>query len=371
MKKSTSKVVRIKRAVIVPTGDAVCGLDLGDEDSVVCLIDKATGEKVGEARVETTRREMTAFFSAYAPMRIALEVGTHSPWVSRLLSALGHEVIVANARKVRLISQNRNKNDRIDAEVLARLARLDPNLLAPIQHRGAQAQADLAVLRSRNALVKARTGLVNHVRGVVKATGHRLPRTHTEAFAARARTSLPPELMVALAPVLETIASLSVTIQRYDEQLSTLAAERYPETAFLLQVPGVGPLTATAFVLTIEDPARFRKSRSVGAYFGLVRARRQSGDHDPELHISKTGDPLTRRLLVSCAQHILGRFGQDCDLRRYGLALAAGGSRKARKRAVVAVARKLAVLLHRLWVDQATYDPFHNLNRVARAHHAA
>jgi len=371
MKKRTSKVVRIKRAMIVTTGDVVCGLDLGDQDSVVCLIDKATGEKVGEAQVGTTRRELTALFSGRAPMRIALEVGTHSPWVSRLLSELGHEVLVANARKVRLISQNRNKNDRIDAEVLARLARVDPNLLAPIQHRGAEAQADLAVLRSRNALVKARTGLVNHVRGVVKATGHRLPRTNTDAFAVKARTALPPELVAALKPVLETIASLTATIRRYEEQLSTLAGERYPETAFLRQLHGVGLLTAIAFVLTVEDPARFRTSRSVGAYFGLVRARQQSGDRDPELRISKAGDPLMRKLLVGCAQHILGRFGKDCDLRRYGVALAVGGSKKAKKRAVVAVARKLAVLLHRLWADQATYDPFYNLSRTERHQHAA
>ena len=371
MKKSTSNVVRIKRTMIMTRGDAVCGLDLGDEDSLACLVDKATGDTLGEARVGTTRRGVTAFFSAYPPMRIALEVGTHSPWVSRLLSQLGHEVIVANARKVRLISQNRNKNDRIDAEVLARLARLDPNLLAPIQHRGPQAQADLAVLRSRNALVKARTGLVNHVRGVVKATGHRLPSTNTDAFAVNVRTALPPELTPALTPVLDTIARLTATIRSYDRLLTTLAAERYPETALLRQVPGVGLLTAIAFVLTLEDPSRFRSSRSVGAYFGLVRARRQSGDRDPDLRITKTGDPLMRRLLVGCAQHILGRFGHDCDLRRYGLALAAGGSKKTKKRAVVAVARKLAVLLHRLWVDQTTYDPFFNRNRTTTTRHAA
>jgi len=366
MKKRITAVQGIK-----DRGEVVCGLDLGDRISCACLISKATGEGVAERRVATTPVALRAYFEQVPPMRIALEVGTHSPWVSRLLSELGHEVLVANARKVRLISQNRRKDDRIDAEYLARLARLDPKLLAPIRHRGPQAQVDLAVLRSRNALVKARAGLINHVRGVVKATGHRLPGASAESFAATARTALPPELCQALAAVLDTIAGLSATLRAYEEQLSALATNAYPETALLRQVHGVGLLTSLAFVLTIEDAARFRTSRSVGAYFGLVRAQQRSGDSDPELHITKEGDPFMRKLLVGCAHHILGPFGQDCDLRRYGEALAAGGSRKAKKRAVVAVARKLAVLLHRLWAGHATYDPFYNLHRADRTQHVA
>jgi transposase len=371
MKKRSSNVVRIKTTVIEDKGEVVCGLDLGDRFSLVWLIGKAAGEAVGEDRVATTPAALTAYFGKVPPMRIALEVGTHSPWVSRLLTELGHDVLVANARKVRLISQNRSKDDRIDAEYLARLARVDPKLLAPIRHRGPQAQVDLAVLRSRNALVKARTGLINHVRGVVKATGHRLPGASAESFAATAMTALPPELRQALAAVLDTIAALSATIRTYEDQLTALATHSYPETALLRQVHGVGLLTSLAFVLTIEDPARFRRSRNVGAYFGLVRARQRSGDSDPELHITKHGDPFMRKLLVGCAHHILGPFGKDCDLRRYGEALAAGGSKRAKKRAVVAVARKLAVVLHRLWVDHASYNPFYNLNRARTSQHAA
>ena len=357
MKKSSSKVTDIEGK-----GEVVCGMDLGDRFSCVCLISKATGKTLAEGRVATTPTGMRAYFSQYRSMRIAIEVGTHSPWVSRLLSEIGHELLVANARKVRLIWQNRRKDDRIDAEYLARLARLDPSLLAPIRHRGPQAQVDIAVLRSRNALVKTRSELINHVRGTVKATGHRLPGSSAESFASSARSSLPPELAPALAAVLDTIAALTTTIRKYEEELSTLASTAYPETALLRQVRGVGLLTSLAFVLTIEDPARFQRSRSVGAYFGLVRARQHSGDSDPELRISKEGDPFIRKLLVGCAQYILGSFGADCDLRRYGLALAAGGSRKAKKRAVVAVARKLAVLLHRLWASHAVYDPFYTLN---------
>ena len=352
-------------------GTVVCGVDLGDRFSRVCVLSEVSGETVREWRVATTPTALRASFGSYAPMRIALEVGTHSPWVSRLLAELGHKVFVANARKVRLISQNRRKDDRIDAEYLARLLRVDPKLLAPIRHRGAHAQVDLAVLRSRNALVKARAGLINHVRGVVKATGRRLPGASSESFAATANAALPTDLVGALAPLLEMIAGLSAAIRGTEERLSALATAAYPETALLRQVHGVGLLTSLAFVLTIEDPTRFRRSRSVGAYFGLVRARQQSGDTDPERHITKEGDPFMRKLLVGCAHHILEPFGKDCDLRRYGTSLAAGGSKRAKKRAVVAVARKLAVLLHRLWVDQATYDPFYNLNRSTRGTHAA
>ncbi len=366
MKKRSSTTVRIKDAV-----ETVCGLDVSDRHSRVCLISRESGEIVAEGRVATTRTALRGYFEPYPPMRIALEVGTHSPWMSRLLSELGHEVLVANARKVRLISQNRRKNDRIDAEYLARLARVDAKLLAPIRHRGPQAQVDLALLRSRGALVKTRTELINHVRGIVKATGQRLPAASTDNFATKARTALAPELMDALAPVLDTIAHVTATIRRYEEQLEALATTAYPQTALLRQVHGVGLLTSLAFVLTIEDPSRFRRSRSVGAYFGLVRARQQSGDSDPALHITKAGDPFVRKLLVGCAHYILGPFGHDCDLRRYGERLGAGGSKKAKKRAIVAVARKLAVLLHRLWVDQATYDPFYNLTRTGKHQHAA
>lgn len=370
MKKRSSTVVRIKKSVIEGKGEVVCGMDLGDRFSLVCLIGKATGGTVSEARVATTPTALRAYFEQLPSMRIALEVGTHSPWVSRLLSELGHEVLVANARKVRLISQNRSKDDRIDAEYLARLARVDAKLLAPIRHRGPQAQVDLAVLRSRNALVKARAGLINHVRGVVKATGHRLPGASAESFAATATGARPPALRQALAAVLEMIAGLSATIRAYEDQLATLATNSDPETALLRQVHGVGLLTSLAFVLTIEDPARFHRNRNVGAYFGLVRARQRSGNSDPELHITKQGDPFMRKLLVGCAHHVLGPFGKDCDLRRYGEALTAGGSKKAKKRAVVAVARKLAVLLHRLWADHASYDPFYNLTRAATNYHA-
>lgn len=336
------------------------GVDIGDRYSHLCLLDTETGEVVEEARIATNPAAFERRFAGSEPMRVAIEAGTHSPWISRLLEERGHRVLVANARKLKLIYGEGRKTDRLDAENLARLARLDPKLLAPLRHRGETSQAHLALIRSRDALIRSRTQLVNHVRGSVKSFGERLPKCSASSFHKRAAGRLPEALVPALEPILETIAGLTARIRRYDLELAALAEELYPETQLLRQVPGVGTLTALAFVLTVEDPARFAGSRAVGAYLGLVPGRDQSGDSDPQRRISKRGDRMLRRLLVGSAQYLLGPFGEDSDLRRHGEKLAARGGKSAKKRAVVAVARKLSVLLHRLWVTGEAYDPLRN-----------
>lgn len=340
------------------------GLDLGDKRSHLLIVD-GEGELVEESRILTTDTALRRKFSSLARARVAMEVGAHSRWVNHLLEELGHEVLVANARKLRAIYTNPRKADRVDAEMLARLARLDPKLLSPIHHRSPQAQAHLAILRSRDALVRCRTLLINHVRGIAKSFGVRLRSCSAPSFAAKGAGLVPEALQPALAPVLETIASLSTQIRAYDRQIEALAQAQYPETRFLRPIGGVGPLTALGYVLTLEDPGRFRRSREVGPALGLVPRRDQSSDHDPQLHITKTGDAYLRRLLVGSAQYVLGPFGPDCDLRRWGLGMAQRGGKNARKRAVVAVARKLAVLLHHLWKNQEAYDPFHQSRRNA------
>jgi transposase len=331
------------------------GLDISDTYSSVCVVDN-DGEVVEEGRVRTTKAALTRRFSI-ARCRIVLEVGTHSPWVSRLLAELGHEVIVANPRNVRLIAESDRKHDRGDAEQLARLGRLDPQLLSPIQHRGIGAQEDLALIRSRDNLVAARTTLVNHTRGVVKAHGDRLPSCSTTAFHRKAGPAIPDGLKPSLLPHIELIAHLTAEIARADSTIDARIAERYREARGLQQVPGVGPITALAFVLTLEDPSRFRQSRQVGAYLGLTPRQRDSGASSPQLRISKAGDAHVRRLLIACAHYILGPFGPDTDLRRWGMQHGAGAKGNARKRAVVGVARKLAVLLHRLWSTGEVYEP--------------
>jgi transposase len=339
------------------------GLDLGDKHSSLCLIDTGSGEVIEEGRLRTTPEAIRRRFASERPLRIAVETGTHSPWVSRLLEECGHEVLVANARRLRLIYSNKRKTDEIDAENLARLARLDPKLLYPVKHRGEESQAHMALIRSRQALVDCRTQLVNHVRGAVKSFGHRLPKCPARSFHKRAKEHIPEALLPALEPLLEQIASLTERIRDYDRRLVAISEEHYPETALLRQVEGIGPLTALTFVLTLEDPYRFEKSRSVGAYLGLVPATDRSGDSDPQKRISKEGDEMLRKLLVGSAHYVLGPFGSDSDLRRHGEKIASRGGKNAKKRAAVAVARKLSVLLHRLWVTAEVYDPLHNAHR--------
>ena len=341
------------------------GIDLGDRYSYLCFLDTRSGEVIEEGRLRTTPQTFERRFCLERPLRVAIEAGTHSPWVSRLLEECGHEVLVANARKIRLIYAEGRKTDRVDAEKkLARLARLDPKLLAPIDHRGERSQAHLALIRSREALVRTRARLINHVRFTVKPFGHRLPKCSAQAFHKKVAEGMPESLKPSLAPILETIGELSARIGEYDRKLEALAEGFYPQTRLLRQVQGTGPLTALAFVLILEDPMRFASGRAVGAYAGLVPGKDQSGESDPQRRISRHGNELLRRLLVGCAHYILGPFGEDSDLRRHGEKIAHRGGKNARKRAVVAVARKLAVLfLHRLWLSGEVYDPLYNARR--------
>ena len=332
------------------------GIDLGDKKSNYCFLD-AAAKIVAEGKLATTRAQMAAYFSALPKCRIAVEVGTHSPWVSALLESYGHEVFVANPRKMESIHKNKRKNDKVDARTLARLVRADPELLYPIRHRGVEARHDLVLLRARDALVSARTKLINCVRGLAKSVGGRVPTCSAESFHKVAEEALPEDVREALLPLVVQIEVMTARIRKYDEKVELMAEQKYPETGALRQPNGVGPVTSLAYVLTLEKPERFQKSRDVGAYLGLVPKQDDSGESSKQLRITKEGDNMVRRLLVGSAHYILGPFGEDCDLRRFGMKLAARGGKNAKKRAVVAVARKLAVLLHRLWLTGEEYEP--------------
>ena len=355
---ATNKVQKSRRVTI--------GLDLGDRSSHYCVLDE-TGRILVESKVCTSPDAMKGVFGSMPHSRIALETGVHSPWVSRLLSGEGHEVIVAHARNVRLIGESRRKDDRLDAQTLARLARIDPQLLCPVKHRSAKAQAHLTVIRARAGLVRARTALVNTARGLAKSYGERLRGCNVRNMNPEKADALSPELQMALQPLLAGIEVLSEQIREYNERIETLAQKSYPPVELLKQVKGVGTLIALTFLLTLEDPHRFPKSRDVGCYLGLQPGRRNSGQSEPQMHISKEGDPYLRTLLVQGAQHILGPFGPDSDLRRWGLKLAERGGRNAKKRAIIATARKLAVLLHHLWISGEVYEPLHNSQRALTA----
>ena len=342
------------------------GLDLGDRWSFYCVLDEA-GKIILEQRVPTTAEGLKQTFARIPRSLIALETGTHSPWVSRLLTALGHEVIVAHAQKVELITKSNRKDDRHDARTLARLARIDPELLGPVRHRSAQAQIHLTVIRARAELVSARTALVNAARGLVKSYGQRLPKCGTQQVSRELAAGLSTEMREILEPLLHEIESLNERIKEYDQRMEKIATEGYPQLSLLKQVKGVGTQIALTYVLTIEDPYRFAKSREVGCFLGLRPGRRNSGESEPQKKISKEGDRYLRTMMVQGAHYILGPFGEDSDLRRWGRKLSERGGANAKKRAVVAVARKLAVLLHRLWVSGEVYEPLRNSNKALRA----
>ncbi len=346
------------------------GLDLGDKTSRFCVLN-GDGEVVQEGSVATTKKAMLEKLGRWGRCRIAMEVGTHSPWLSRLLGSVGHEVIVANARQVQLISASSRKDDRVDAETLARLARVDPQLLRPVRHRSEEAQQHLTEIRVRAALVEGRTALINSVRGLAKAMGERLPACDSDNMGKEKGQQLPAGLRETLRPLLEEVESLTKKIKEVDEKIEQIARSEYPETKLLEQVKGVGTLIALTFVLTVEDRERFEKSRDVGCYVGLRPKRSESGERQPELGISKEGDIYLRKLLVQGAQCILSSRGADTDLKRWGLKLAGRGGKNAKKRAIVAVARKLAILLHRLWVTGEVYEPLRNSQAAASARKAA
>jgi transposase len=348
------------------SGPVTIGMDLGDKTSRYCVLNQQ-GEVIREGSVATSRKALTQLFGAKQRCRIAVEVGTHSPWVSRLLKSLGHEAIVANARQVKLISQSSRKDDKLDARMLARLARVDPELLRPLRHRGEQAQCDLLAIRVRAALVEARTGLANAARGFAKAAGERLPACDADILGTGTLRGLPEELQRRLRPLLELVETLTAKIKESNASLEQIARKDYPETQLLQQVSGVGTLIALTFVLTLEDPGRFARSRDVGCYVGLRPKRGDSGQSQPQLRITKEGDRYLRQLLVQGAHYILGHWGPDTDLKRWGMKLSARGGKNAKKRAIVAVARKLAILLHRLWVTGEVYQPLRHHPSPARA----
>lgn len=333
------------------------GIDIGDRKSEVCVY--SAGKVLERFKAPSTVEGIRLALEKFAPARVAIEAGTHSPWMSRLLEELGFEVYVANTRRLKAISSNARKSDRNDAELLAKLVASDPSLLFPIQHRSAAHDAALAVVKTRDLLVKARCRMVVGVRSLVKSTGERMKKSTPAAFATL-ENDVPEALRTATAPVFATLRVLNRQIDAAEDQLEQIATVEFPDALYVRQVPGIGLVTSVALVLAIGDPGRFSTSRDVGAYFGLVPRRDQSGTLDKSLGISKTGNELVRRLLVQSAHYILGPFGPDSDLRRWGLAQIERRGKKGKKVVVVAVARKLAVLAHRLLRDRATWNPFHN-----------
>lgn len=333
------------------------GLDLGDRRHTYYVLDGA-GKMAREGSLGNTRQQLATMARSYPGATVVMEAGTHSPWVSRFLQELGLRVIVANPRKTRAIYQNERKSDRRDAMMLARLARMDPTLLHPVEHGSQEAQQDMLQLKLRDSLVRARVALINAVRFTLKSLGYPVSNPSSERFHKLVLSEVPESIGEMIAQNVAAIAELTQRIKALEVSISRLAAERYPETIYLQQVSGVGPITSLYFVLKVGTPGRFQRTRDIGAFLGLCPRRDQSGETDKELRISKCGDQYLRGLLVNAAQYILGPFGTDSALREHGLRLAQEGTARAKKRAVVAVARKLAVLLLTLWKSREPYESF-------------
>lgn len=335
------------------------GVDLGDRKHQVCVTDK-DGTILEEFPITNTRESLRKLATEHPKAKVAIEVGTHSPWISRLLKAEGMEVVVANSRKLRVIYQNERKCDELDARMLAKLLRADPDLLSPIQHGSEQAQKDLIAVKMRDSLVRQRVHIIASIRGVLKSTGLRIPTCSTVCFHKVAEEFLAEhaDLLSAIQPALDSLGYLTAQIKHYEKHIAEACRDHHPEAIRLQQIPAIGPITSLAFVLHIEDPNRFQDPRDVGAYLGLVPRRDQSGGTDKQLPISKSGNSYLRKLLVQSAQYLLGHFGPDCALRRHGLKLAARGGRAAKKKAVIAVARKLAVMMVAMWQRSSDYEPF-------------
>jgi transposase len=310
------------------------GQDLGDRRHAVCVVNRK-GQILAEETMPNTRECLERFFQRYPSANVAMETGTHSPWVSWYFESRGHVVCVANARKLRAISQSPTKSDVEDARLLARLCRADPALLSPVKHRSEACQRDSVQLKARESLVRARVDLMNSARFLLKSLGLTVPsQVKATAFVRKLRALVDRASTDLVEPLLQSIDALSLRIKALDEKLETLVQERYPDTKYLRQIPGVGPITALCFVLTLESSERFAHAREAGPYLGLVPRRDQSGGTDKPLPITKAGNTQLRCLLVNCAHYILGPFGPPTALREAGLKLAARGGASAKKRAV-------------------------------------
>ena len=259
-------------------------------------------------------------------------------------------------------ARRRRKNDMRDRRLLMELAwDMDRKQVRQVWQRPRELQEDLTMVRARDAVKRSRSRLTNAARGLVKPYGERIPKCDADYLPKHARETLSAAVLTLVEPLLQGIEALTQQLQQYDRQLAAMLARRHEDARRVEQPRGVGLVATSTYLSVIGDPKRFARSRDVPAYVGCVTRQEQSGESDPQLGISKAGDPLLRRIMVQSAQYILGPFGEDSDLRRWGLKLAGDGKNKARKRkAVMAVARKLMVLLHRLWITGETYEPLRN-----------
>ncbi len=342
----------------------VIGMDVS-EKSIEFFFLRPDGEG-GLSKKEPNSPDTLAKLCSEMPDRqgfmVVMENGTHSPWMSEYFQCHGVECYVGNARKLAAIWTSVQKSDRNDAEMLARLARADLKLFSPIRHAGRDQRAEFAVLKSRDRLVKCRTALINCVRGTLRSFGVDTSELTVEKFTSKAVGVMPKDLHPALDGMLVQIRMLETQIKDYDRKIERIG-KRHEPVQRLRQISGVGPVIALAYVLFVGDPQNYSSAGRVGAHLGIVPKRDQSGDVDKQLGITKAGNQMLRYLLAQGANYILSR-GPDCDLRRFGERICARGGKIARRKAKIAVARKLSKIMYVLWRNGADYELFHKSQRV-------
>jgi transposase len=332
------------------------GMDLGNRKHTVCALD-ADGNVLFRKEVANTPDELKVFFEENKGATVAMETGLCCRWISALSKASGCDTIVGNARELAMIWGDKNKNDRNDAEKIARLARADRNLFHPVTLRDDAHHRLFQLLELREGEVKERTRRVNSIRGMCKANAVFLPSCDAALFHKVAASALPEGMRKMFRPTLDALAATDRAIRRYDAMIEDCCRRQFKaETGLLQTVPGVGPITAAAFVAAVDDPARFGKARDAGPFFGLTPGQDQSGDGDAPKQITRAGNEMVRHLLVNGANKILQRNSKDNALKRHGMKICARGGKVARRKAKVAVARKMAVLMLAMLKSGKEYD---------------
>lgn len=325
------------------------GFDVSQKTiEIFCVCGEKTSN--GSVKIANNKSAIQGFLQNFKKPRqvcVVMETGTHSAWLSRFIGNLGFEALVAHARDLALIYAADKKNDALDAEKLARLAQADRKLLHPIEHMDEERQKDLIILKSRALLVKQRTQTVNSIRGHMRSLGLDDSELTIKNMKKKALPGLPKEVQSLLAPLIQHLSYLNMGIEDFDRKIAQLC-KKYRTTELLRKVKGIGPEISLAFVLLVGDPRRFRNAASLASYFGLVPRQNQSGETDKPLGITKTGNTTMRALLIQGAQYILGPFGEDSELRDFGKRIESRGGKIAKRKARVAVARKIVTLFYAL-----------------------
>ena len=321
------------------------GLDLGNTFTKAVGLD-ARGNVVLREDLHNDAETLKAFFEAHPGATVGMETGTHCRWIAALAASCGCDAVIGNARKLRLISESSRKNDWNDAESIARLCRFDRKLFHPVTLRDGEHHRLYQLLRQRDALVSMRTALVNQLRGFAKAGGTMLPRRDARSFLSL-RDSMPPEFLRDFKPLLKALEDLARRIAAAEAILGQFVRRHFRKMDERLQtVPGVGPVASAAFIALVPDPGRFKSAREAGPYFGLVPKQDQSGDGHRPCRITHEGSPFMRKTLVNAANALLKKSARDTALKRFGERLSRRGQGKvARRKAKVALARKLAVTM--------------------------